>query len=113
MLGIHALHASLSLIEDEGIDTIAQNVLRNSEQIIELVSATKGFELLTNPLPERRSGIVTFKHRKYSPGRINSYLKSNGVLAAQRGGGVRFSPHFYNTADELGEVWEITRRIRS
>ncbi len=113
MLGIHALRASLSLIEEEGIENIAKNILRNSELLIEMIPATKGFELLTNPLPERRSGIVTFKHRKYSPGRINGHLKANDVLAAQRGGGVRFSPHYYNTPEQLAEVWDIVQRIRS
>lgn len=111
MLGIHALNASLSLIEETGIQTIAKNILRNSSLLIELIEETKGFSLLTNAKPERLSGIVTFTHRKYSPGRIVHHLKQHQVLAAERGGGVRFSPHFYNTPEELQAVWVIVQRV--
>jgi selenocysteine lyase/cysteine desulfurase len=31
-------------------------------------------------------------------------LRAAGVLAAPRGGGVRFSPHFYCTADDLARA---------
>ncbi len=112
MLGIHALEASLALIEDEGIESIGDRVLRNSALIAEFVSQSEGFTLLTNPTPERLSGIVTFAHRDHSATKINSHLKANGVLAAVRGGGVRFSPHFYVSPEQLARAWEIVRSIR-
>ncbi|GAB4348045.1 MAG: aminotransferase class V-fold PLP-dependent enzyme [Gammaproteobacteria bacterium] len=111
MLGIHALHASLSLIEEVGIKTIEDQILRNSALLIELISASRGFELLTVQAPRRLSGIVTFRHRKYSPAHITHHLRSHSVLAAVRGGGVRFSPHFYNTEEELQHVWEFVKQV--
>mgnify|MGYP002713180952 CR=1 FL=1 len=112
MLGIHALQASLSLIEEIGIEKIAKNVFRNTSLLIELIEKTKGFDVLTDTRIERQSGIVTFKHRKYSAGRILQHLKANQILAAARGGGVRFSPHFYNTPEQLNEVWDRVQQIR-
>jgi selenocysteine lyase/cysteine desulfurase len=35
---------------------------------------------------------------------LYKYLQDNGVVCALRGGGVRFSPHFYNTTAEMDKA---------
>lgn len=111
MLGIHALDASLGLIEEVGIREISRLVLKNTLLLIELIENTKGFSLLTPTAPERHAGIVTFRHDRLSPGRIHSHLKGQRVLCARRGGGVRFSPHFYNTEAELRRAWGLVTEL--
>ena len=34
----------------------------------------------------------------------------NGVVCANRGGGIRFSPHFYNTPEQLDAALELALR---
>jgi selenocysteine lyase/cysteine desulfurase len=48
-----------------------------------------------------KSGIVVFKHRTIANDLIYQHLQKNSVVCALRGGGIRFSPHFYNTLDEI------------
>ena len=51
--------------------------------------------------PDRRAGIVTFRHPDKNNEKLYSHLQSRGVICALRGGGVRFSPHFYTGQDIL------------
>ena len=111
MLGIHALNASLELIEEIGMQEVAKNVLKNTSLLIELISNTGGFSLLTPTERDRHAGIVTFRHSELSPERICSHLKEQRVLCARRGGGVRFSPHFYTSEAELHQTWAWVRAL--
>ena len=104
MLGIHALEASLSLLLDTGIDEIARNVLHNSRIIIEQASE-HGLELLTPTSEERRAGIVTFRVPGTNHQKLYHNLMQQGVICAHRGGGIRFSPHFYNTEQEIKKAF--------
>lgn len=101
MLGIHALHASLSLLLEVGIDEVARCVLANSGYLMERLAALPNVELLTPTAPERRAGIVTFRHHEIDSKLLWQTLSEHGIISAPRGGGVRFSPHFYNTRQQL------------
>lgn len=104
MLGIHALSASLSLILEVGIPIIEREVLARSECLFEAISARNDLTLLTRPAPDRYAGIVTFSHRHQPAAALFAQLKSRGVVCALRGGGVRFSPHFYTDIQRLAET---------
>lgn len=107
MLGIHALHASLGLIEEIGLPTIADNCLRNSQYLIDSVTSSEGLELLTSGRPGRFAGIVSFRSRHEDSRTLYARLMAAGVVCAARGGGVRFSPHFYTTTDQLARAVAI------
>jgi selenocysteine lyase/cysteine desulfurase len=38
-------------------------------------------------------------------------LQKNGVVCALRGGGIRFSPHFYNTFEEIDRALELIKLL--
>ncbi|HKK14221.1 MAG TPA: aminotransferase class V-fold PLP-dependent enzyme, partial [Gammaproteobacteria bacterium] len=96
MLGIHALNASLQLLEEVGSEAIFTQILRNTSYIIDkLNSISRKYEILTPTDPARHAGIVTFRPRKTDPEALFQHLRAGGVLCARRGGGIRFSPHFY------------------
>ena len=101
MLGCHALNASLSLIEEIGIDFIATNVVKNSRLLIDIISNYNLLEVLTPTLPDRYAGIVSFRSRQVEARRIYQALMAQGVICAQRGEGIRFSAHFYTEAAQL------------
>ena len=106
MLGIHALSASLSLLNDVGTEQVAAGVLANSRYLMERLTALPGIDLLTPQQPERHAGIVTFRHRTITPESLHSRLFAANVVCAQRGGGVRFSPHFYTPRNQLDAALE-------
>lgn len=94
MLGIHALEASLSLLEEEGMEGVAQALHERVEYLLEGLEK-KGAIVLGSSDPARRAGIVTFRLPDELPTETFMRLKRGGVVCAERGGGVRFSPHFY------------------
>ena len=56
------------------------------------------------PTPDREgvyTGIVPFRHSAVNPGGVPRRLWARNVICAQRGGGVRFSPHFYTRREQL------------
>jgi len=110
MLGIHALHASLALLLEVGSDEIARRVLANSTYLIERLTAMADVEVLSPLAAERRAGIVSFRHRSVGGRELWQRLTADGVIGAARGGGVRFSPHFYNTTAQLDRALAALQR---
>ncbi|MEJ2061623.1 MAG: aminotransferase class V-fold PLP-dependent enzyme, partial [Gammaproteobacteria bacterium] len=99
MLGIHGLQASLSLIRETGLEIISENISKNIQYLIEKLEE-KNMEILSDLRPERRSGILTFR----PPGDVAAvyeHLQGQGVLCALRGGGIRFSPHYYTSREDM------------
>jgi cysteine desulfurase/selenocysteine lyase len=101
MLGIHALHASLSLLLEIGVFEIERRVLAGAERLFDGIAQRHALELLSSTAPGRYAGIVTFRHRERSAPELHARLREHKVICAPRGGGVRFSPHFYNAFEQL------------
>ncbi|MDQ6971992.1 MAG: aminotransferase class V-fold PLP-dependent enzyme [Mariprofundaceae bacterium] len=104
MLGIHALNASLSLLEDTGMEVIEAELLKRTRRLIELVDGVPSLELLSSRITERLSGIVSFRRTDLDTdghAALYSYLMGRDVICALRGGGIRFSPHFYTPIAQL------------
>lgn len=105
--GIHALGASLSLLEELGHGEIAARTLRNSTYLFEKIRNMPGFELLSPDTENRRAGIVTFRVQGQDPEKLRQKLVQAGVVCAHRAGGIRFSPHFYNSLAQIDNSLEI------
>jgi kynureninase len=94
--------------------TIRSKSLRQTQRIIDLADA-RGFELRTPRKPERRGGSVSvlMPHAKEVAFELNA---EDIVCDFRPGAGVRFSPHFYTTDEELeiafATVDEILRTDR-
>lgn len=94
MLGIHALHASVGLLLETGLEEISNLVSSNITYLIEYL-VNNGAIILSETRPGRRAGIVTFRFPDDDTESRYQYLQQQGVICAMRGGGIRFSPHFY------------------
>lgn len=101
MLGIHALHASISIIDEIGVATISRMIINNTRLLIDIINNIPSINLLSSTDNARISGIVSFRVDGVSNSEVYTKLMSEGVVCAQRGGGIRFSPHFYNTPEQL------------
>lgn len=112
MLGIHALSASLSLLLETGMADIEAKVIERSDYLKAAIAAQPQLMLLSDRQNPLKSGIVVFKHQSLDNQTLYRYLQQNGVVCALRGGGIRFSPHFYNTFAELDKAveWAATCR---
>ncbi|BAZ94244.1 selenocysteine lyase [Thiohalobacter thiocyanaticus] len=96
MLGIYALEASLSLLEEIGMDRVGAAVLQRSQQIVSALQAQPDrYALITRTQPDRLAGIVTFRPLQEPVDDLFQRLRTAGVQCAQRAGGIRVSPHAY------------------
>ncbi|MGE8329432.1 aminotransferase class V-fold PLP-dependent enzyme [Pseudomonas urmiensis] len=111
MLGACALDASLSLLEEVGMDSVAQLLQLRIEQLLEGLSAIPGVMLLSPREPGRRGGIVTFTIDGHDSGLVFQQLSEQRVICAKRGGGVRLSPHFYTPEWVIDETLRHIRQI--
>ncbi len=107
MLGIHAWSASLSLLLETGMDTIEARVIENSEYLMRKINAHQDLILLSNQHANHKSGIILFKHDSVENKKLYQYLQDHHVVCALRGGGIRFSPHFYHSKEELDQAIDI------
>lgn len=104
MLGIHGLEASLSLLEAVGIPEIDKSLTLKINKLCEELEKIDNIRVLTPENPRRRAGIVTFRYRDASPAALFAHLQDRGVQCAQRGGGIRLSPHFYTPTPQIEAV---------
>lgn len=112
MLGIHALNASVSLLLDTGMHEVERRVLENAGFLLEHIATLPDYQLITDATPDRYAGIVTFRHRRAQQALLHDHLTENNVFCAPRGGGVRFSPHYYTPHAQLQRAVEILTGFR-
>jgi len=111
MLSIHALSASLSLLLETGMAAVEALVFEKSDYIKEAVAKNDQLSLLSQQQNLLKSGIVTFKHQTITNDILYNHLQKNSVVCALRGGGIRFSAHFYNTFDEIDRAFAIINNM--
>ena len=104
--GLAGLHAALELILELGVETIAAELRRKRDWFVPALQA-KGYTVLhaTAP-PESTSGITSIHRGAEDMTPLHQRLTGADIitsLRADRAGRkyIRFSPHFYNTDEEL------------
>src|SRR5262245_4479243 len=95
--GMIGLHASVALIQEVGVERIAERVLALAGTAVSALQECGRRVVVA--APERRSGIVIVEDD--NPAATCERLKAAGVIAVPRGRGLRFAPHFYNTEAEI------------
>jgi len=111
MLGIHALNASLSLLLEVGMEQVEKQLQHNMSILIDALSSVEGIRFLSPRAPGSRAGILTFDIAGVSSNNLYQALMARGVICACRGGGVRFSPHFYTSEEVLLRAVEILKEV--
>ncbi|WP_447649584.1 aminotransferase class V-fold PLP-dependent enzyme [Pseudomonas abietaniphila] len=110
-LGAMALDASLSLLEEVGIDQIGKAVTDRVMWLEEGLSTIDGVRLHSTRTAERRSGILTFSLDHKPTADVWQQLMRDQVVCLPRGPGIRFSPHFYTQSRVIEETLAIVKRI--
>ena len=108
-LGIYAFNSSLKLFREFGYQDVEKRVLENSKYFVEKLNSV-GIEcILSNSDISNLSGIVTVKMQ--SPDKVFEILNQNKTVCSLREGLIRFSPHFYNTMQEIDRVVDVLQKI--
>ncbi len=110
MLGIHAQDASISLLQEMGMAAVASQLQQRTQQIVDHILSFPGLRLLSPQPAARRAGIVTFQALDSDLDHLFAHLQQAGIVCAQRGGGLRLSPHFYTKIRDIDRAFEVVRQ---
>lgn len=111
LLGCMALEASTALLEEVGIEQVAQQLDERISWLHQHLGQRDNLSVLSNAAPDRRAGIVTFSANGHEAQQLYRQLMQEQVVCAPRGGGIRLSPHFYTPWHVLEESIEIIQRL--
>jgi selenocysteine lyase/cysteine desulfurase len=94
---------ALKMVLNFGIENIQKRILKLTDHLIESVKSL-GLKLQTPEESQYRSGVVNFKIDK--PKETAESLNRKGIIVSARAHGLRVSPHFYNTKEEIDKFME-------
>jgi len=94
---------ALKMLLNFGIENIEKRILKLTDHLIESVKSL-GLKLQTPEELQYRSGVVNFKID--NPKETAESLSRKGIIVSARAHGLRVSPHFYNTEEEIDKFME-------
>ena len=115
---IKAFGSQLKFLQEIGQATIEARSHEFTDALIEGLGGIEGVTIWTSPDPALRLAVCSFRPGNLGSSKVIAALEADGVVAAGRGdgdrGGVRFSPHFYNTFEDIDHaVASIGRYVRT
>jgi len=93
--------AALKLLLNFGMANVEKRILSLTDHLIEAVK-DRGYKLQTPEDPECRSGIVNFLVDNAEE--TVKKLRAKRIIVSARAHGIRVSPHFYNTKEEIDRL---------
>jgi len=103
VIGIVGAIEALKLLLNFGIENIERRIFELTYYLIERIKE-QGWQLQTPEEKRWRSGIVNFLIDK--PQEMVTRLAEKGIVVSARTNGIRVSPHFYNTKEEIDKLVE-------
>ncbi len=103
--GIYGMVAAIEMLRSHGLDRVAARIMELKAHLVAGLRE-RGYSILGPADGPAASGITTFRHESKSAAELFQRLENAGVVCSlrhDRGGRdyLRFSPHFYNTEDEI------------
>ena len=116
MAGFHGLAASLDQLQRIGAgpqdSAVGERILELRGYAVERLSRLS-VEVLTSDAANERSGIVVFDVSGVPAETVRDRCRREGIVVSCRGGGVRISPHAYNTQDEIDQLIAVVAELAS
>ena len=112
--GVAGMKAAIDFLHEIGIDKIAQRILSIRSRLVSGLTEL-GFTTLGENNPSmHQSGIITVAHPTRDIVSEHKRLLENGIVCSPRQDRqgnqyLRFSPHFYNSEDEIDRVLAVLR----
>jgi len=100
--GFAGMKESIALLGEVGIGTIQTRILSLIDRMVDGLKLGTSVQVKSSLEESSRSGIVSLACR--DPESLAQRLLQRGVVVSVRGGGLRISPHFYNTENEIDKL---------
>lgn len=108
--GIWAVHAALRTLLEFGAANIENHILALTQILTDAFQALDGVKLLSPASAKERAGIVTIRlPAKLDVNAVFQQITSQNITISLRDGKLRYSPHFYNSPEEIRLAVEATR----
>lgn len=105
-VGLYGLNAAVALLIEVGISQIETRILQLTAKLIDGL-LSKGYRVNTSREDSERAGIVVFESNRHSSAELFELLNNHNIITAERGSGVRVSPHFYNIESEITQLLDV------
>ncbi len=106
LMGVYALGGALELVEEMGVDKIANRLLFLTDRLAAGVRR-RGYRVISSRSPGEGSGVLSFFSDVHAPDPIRRHLQGeHRIVIAVRGGRLRASPHYYNSEREIDQLIE-------
>ncbi len=103
--GIHALGASLELLLDIGIVTVAARIFALTDHLCAHLREKPRLAVFSSRLLGEKSPIVSIAYRDPAQVAVKKRLcRDEGVIVNQRAGRLRVSPHCCNSVEEIDRL---------
>ena len=109
--GQAALHASVGLLQDVGMQQVEAYITANSLTLSDGIADIPGLELVRPFDRQRVSGIVSFRIPDKDPTEVHRALQQRQLSCAIRGDAIRLSPHFYQAGKPLQEILAVIEDV--
>jgi kynureninase len=107
---LYAAQSGYEVINQIGVDAIRKKSMRQTQHLIELAQEA-GF-LVTSPKnPGQRGGTITIWD-DHAAAITKELVRREFIVDYRPGAGVRISPHFYTTDEELDLIVAEMKKIR-
>ncbi len=107
---LYAARSGFHIINQIGVDRIREKSIRQTSLLIQLAEEA-GFTVTSPKNSADRGGTITIGHPD-AAGITSELIKREFIVDYRPGAGVRISPHFYNTDEELEMVVSEMKKIR-
>jgi cysteine desulfurase / selenocysteine lyase len=104
------LEASLKFLHDIGFVSVRERIFELSARLSNELTKI-GFNVFSNQFPDYQTGIVVCEKPGVNPDVVMTHLKRNQIVAAKRLGRIRFSPHVYNSPQQIDEVVRVLEPV--
>jgi kynureninase len=106
---LYAAQSGYKIIDAIGVDKIREKSLRQTAYLMDLAEES-GFKVTTPRNPEQRGGTITVAHEQ-AAAIAKELIRREFIIDYRPGAGIRISPHFYTTDEELELIVAEMKRI--
>ena len=107
---LYAARSGYKIINEIGVPAIREKSVRQTTRLIDLADEA-GFKVTSPRDPARRGGTVTIAV-DHAAAVTKELVRREVIVDYRPGAGVRISPHFYTTDDEVEQVIKEMKLIR-
>ena len=106
---LFAAKAGYAIINEIGVEKIRAKNVRQTEYLVELAEEA-GFEVTSPRDPAKRGGTITVAHQHAAP-IAKELVRREFIIDYRPGAGIRISPHFYTSDEELELIIAEMKKI--